>query len=52
MIQLLLDASVLPDVIHLIQNKDTEGINLIFYLTRTYCSSLHKFKMKKLGLTD
>ena len=48
--QFILDPSVLPDVIRLIQDKNNDAVNLIFYLTRTYCHSVHKTKMKLLGL--
>ena len=48
--QLLLDPSVLPEVIQLVQSKDFDTFNQLFYLTRTFCASLHKAKMKILGV--
>ena len=50
-IQLLLDPSVLPEVIRESQTYGIEVVNILFYLTRTYCSALHKAKFKLLGLS-
>ena len=49
-VQFIFDPSTFPEVITLIQHKYNEEINLIFYLTRTYCHSLHKTKLKLLGI--
>ena len=48
--QFLLDASILPKIINLIQLREEEGLQVIFQLTRTFCSALHKMKMKLLGI--
>ena len=48
--QFLLDCSVLPSVIQLSQSDGSDALNLIFYLTRTFCASLHKAKFKLLGI--
>lgn len=50
-IQLLLDPSVLPEVIREAQTYGIEVVNTLLYLTRTYCSTLQKAKFKLLGLT-
>ena len=49
-VQLLVDPSALPEVISLIQDRNNDAVNLIFYTTRTYCHAVHKAKMKLLGL--
>ena len=49
-VQFLLDPSTLPEVIKLTQLRNLDAVNLIFYLTRTFCASLHKAKMKMLGI--
>ena len=48
-VQFLLDPSATQDVISLMQKKDNDSLNLIFHLSRTYCASLHRYKMKLLG---
>ena len=47
--QLLLDCSVLPSVIVARQNFGDVVINDLFYLGRTWCFSLHRERMKRLG---
>ena len=49
-VQFLLDPSVLPDVVIFKQTHSKEDLNTIFTLTRTYCATLHKAKMKLLGI--
>ena len=48
--QFLLDCSSLPTVIHLRQAKATNVIDRIFYVTRSWCYSIHRSRMNKLGL--
>ena len=50
MVQFLLDCSSFPAIIHLRQTKDFHSIRRLFYLTRTWCYSLHRSRMTKLGL--
>ena len=48
--QFLLDCSCFPEVVSL---RQTSGLNLVthlFYLTRTWCYSIHRSRMNKLGL--
>ena len=49
-VQLLLDPSVLPKVISLRQEHGDTVLNSIFYLTRTFCYSLHNSRLKMLGI--
>ena len=49
-IKLLLDPSVIPEVIQWKQDKHYEDYHKIFYMTRIYCATMHKTKMKMLGL--
>ena len=47
--QFLLDCSVLPEVIVLVQLYGQPVLDQLFYLTRTYCYCLHRERMKILG---
>ena len=47
--QLLLDCSVLPDVIVARQNYGDAVIKDLFYLGRTWCFSLHRERLKRIG---
>ena len=47
--QFLLDCSVLPEVIHLRQNLGLNILRSLFYLTRTWCYSLHRERLRQLG---
>ena len=47
--QFLLDCSVLPDVILLRQTHGQEILNLLFYLTRTWCFCLHRECLRRLN---
>ena len=47
--QLLLDCSVVPEVIEAGQNSDTDIISDIFKFTRTWCFNVHMQRMKMLG---
>ena len=51
LLQFILDCSVLPPVIRATQSKAERQIilNELFYLTRTWCFSIHKKRMKILG---
>ena len=50
LVQFLVDPSVLPLVICLEQEHGEEALFSIFYLTRTYCYSIHQSRLKALGL--
>ena len=49
-LQLILDPSVLPELIELLQQKDEESLNTIIQLTHTFCFSLYKAKLQLLGI--
>ena len=51
LLQFLLDCSVLPPVIRATQTRVGRQtiLNELFYLTRTWCFSIHKKRMKILG---
>ena len=49
-VQFILDPSTLPGVITARHYYGGEAIETLFNLTRTYCHTLHKTKMKLLGL--
>ena len=46
-VQFLLDCSVLPEVIHASQ-KDSKILSLLFKVTRTWCYSMHRARLKML----
>ena len=48
-LQFLLDCTVLPDVISLTQRHGPSVHDSLLYITRTYCYSLHKTRLKLLG---
>ena len=48
-VQFLLDCSVLSDVISLRQRFGMVVYDSLFHLTRSYCFSLHKSRLKLLG---
>ena len=48
-VQFLLDCSTLPEVIALRQNQGDWVLDKLFYLTRTYCYSMHKARLRILG---
>ena len=50
LVQFLVDPSVLPLVITLGQEHGEDAINALFYLTRTFCYSIHRCRLKHLGL--
>ena len=49
MMQLLLDCSALPLVIHNAQLHGEQVYNNLFYLSRTWCFALHRERMKRLN---
>ena len=49
LVQFILDPSVNPSVITLTQVYGSEPLLLIFYLTRTWCFSIHRERAKLLG---
>ena len=51
-VQFLLDCTVLPEVISLKQQLGTRILDSLFYLTRTFCYSIHKSRLKLLGKWD
>ena len=48
-LQFLMDCTVLPEVIKLTETHGTSVHDSLLYLTRTYCYSLHKTRLKLLG---
>ena len=50
LLQFLLDCSSLPLAISAVQKYGEELLNNLFYLTRTWCYSVHKSRMRDLGL--
>ena len=50
-VQFLLDPSVLPEIIALTQDHGYEVLKTVFYITRTYCFSIHKSRLKLLGIS-
>ena len=49
LVQFLLDCSVLPQVISATQSHGSEILSILFYLTRSWCFSIHRQRMKILG---
>ena len=49
LMQFLLDPSVVPDVIAAVQDNGSEVLNEVFHLTRTWCFSIHRDRLKFLG---
>ena len=47
--QFLLDCSVIPEVVLLRQNLGLGILSSLFYLTRTWCYSLHRERLRQLG---
>ena len=47
----LLDPYIIPEIIILKQAKHDQALTKVYYLTRTYCHTLHKSKLKILGVT-
>ena len=52
LLQFILDCSVLPSVIHAVQSFGQIVLKKLFYLTRSWCWSVHKQRMKLLGRWD
>ena len=50
LVQFILDASVLPSVITLVQTYGQDILMPIFYLTRTWCYTLHRERLRLMGL--
>ena len=48
-VQFILDCSVLPSVISASQQYGSNILDKLFYLTRTWCYSIHRTRMKILG---
>ena len=49
LVQFILDASVHPTLIRLVQTYGQELLVKVFYLTRTWCYTLHRERLKILG---
>ena len=49
LMQLLLDCSVLPEVIRAVQVHGEKVFSDIFFLSRIWCFSIHRERMKRLG---
>ena len=50
LVQFILDASVLPQVISNVQTHGKELLHLVFHLTRTWCFTIHRERVKLLKL--
>ena len=48
-IQLLLDSSVLPQVISLVQTDGPQLLNELFHFSRAWCYTIHKNRLKLQG---
>ena len=48
--QFLLDCGAVPQVIKAVQQHGPQVSNLLFKLTRTFCYSVHRDRLKQLGL--
>ena len=48
--QFLLDCSCFPEVVSLRQTSGLQLVTHLFYLTRSWCYSIHRARMNKLGL--
>ena len=49
LVQFIVDCSVLPSVVKATQTHGPLILNELFYLTRSWCFSIHKQRMKLLG---
>ena len=49
LVQFILDCSVLPHVISATQSHGPEVLHILFHLTRSWCFSIHRQRMKNLG---
>ena len=49
LLQFIIDCSVLPSVIQATQNYGNTVLKELFYLTRSWCFSIHRQRMKMLG---
>ena len=47
--QFLLDCSTIPEIIQLKQELGLCALNHLFYLTRTWCYSVHRERLRQLG---
>ena len=50
MMQFILDCSVMPEVITLTQHSTQATLERLFYISRSWCYSMHRTRMNKLGL--
>ena len=50
LIAFILDASNHPHVINLMNSSGSEALRIIFYLTRTWCYSIHRERLKLLKI--
>ena len=48
-VQFLLDCSTIPSVILLRQAEGLHAVGQLFYLTRTWCYTLHRDRLRQLG---
>ena len=48
-VQFLLDCSVVPAIIEIVQANGEETLEILFHLTRTWCHSVNISRLKKLG---
>ena len=52
LMQLILDCTVIPDVIKTTQTSGTHTRDRLLYLGRTWCYNIHRARMNKLGLCE
>ena len=52
MMQFLLDSSSMAEVVLLKQSFGMNPLNKLFYITRTWCYSIHRNRMTQLGLPE
>jgi hypothetical protein len=48
--QFILDCSTMPEVIRLSQNSTQDTLERLFYISRSWCYTMHRTRMNKLGL--
>ena len=49
-VQFLLDCSSVPEIVTLSQSDNSYLVDRLFYLSRTWCYSIHRSRMNRLGL--
>ena len=49
-VQFLLDCSSVPEIVTLSQSDNSYLVDRLFYLSQTWCYSIHRSRMNRLGL--